>query len=321
MEREDPIWQTRSTTPMSIPSSSEAVATHTLTSPCFSFSSAASLVVRERLPWVGHHSLIPKPLGQLVGDALHHPAGVDEDQGRAVGTHQVGDVVQGLGPLLVGGNWAKLPGRQLYRQVQVASVARVHNQAVGSAVLGEVVVAHQEAGHLLNGLLCGRQSNTGNGSLSQRAQSLHGQGEVRAALVVGDGVYLVQYQCPGSRQSSAPALRCQQDVQRLRGCYQDVGRLLCHALSLGGLGVSGADGSAYIRQEAPRLLGPEPVSPPEARPGSFECRWRGPLTETRTPPGWCPGRLPSMPARTSPSMHVRKAASVLPDPVGAAMRV
>ena len=33
------------------------------------------------------------------------------------------------------------------------------------------------------------------------------------------------------------------------------------------------------------------------------------------------GRLPSMPARTSPSMHVRKAASVLPDPVGAAMRV
>ena len=76
-----------------------------------------------------------------------------------------------------------------------------------------------------------------------------------AALVVGDGVNLVQYEGPDSRKGSAPALRGQQDVQRLRGGYQDVGRLLCHALPFGCLGVSGAYGSAYIRQEAPRLLG------------------------------------------------------------------
>ena len=50
MERGEPIWQTWSTTPMSMPSSSDAVATQTLTSPFFSFSSAASRVARERLP-------------------------------------------------------------------------------------------------------------------------------------------------------------------------------------------------------------------------------------------------------------------------------
>ena len=118
---------------------------------------------------VRHHRLISKSLGQLVGDALHHSAGVDEDQGCAVGPDQVGDVVQGLGPLLVGGDGAKLSGWQLYRQVQVASVARVHNQAVGSPVLANVVVAHKETRHLLNGLLCGRQPDSGDWSLRQRA--------------------------------------------------------------------------------------------------------------------------------------------------------
>ena len=118
---------------------------------------------------VRHHRLISKSLGQLVGDALHHSAGVDEDQGCAVGPDQVGDVVQGLGPLLVGGDGAKLSGWQLYRQVQVASVARVHNQAVGSPVLANVVVAHKETRHLLNGLLCGRQPDSGDRSLRQRA--------------------------------------------------------------------------------------------------------------------------------------------------------
>ena len=51
MERGEPIWQTSSTSPMSMPNSREAVATQTLTWPYFSFSSAARRVARDRLPW------------------------------------------------------------------------------------------------------------------------------------------------------------------------------------------------------------------------------------------------------------------------------
>src|SRR5439155_522752 len=46
-ERGEPIWQTRSTEPMSIPSSREAVATRAHTSPAFSFFPAASGTLRN----------------------------------------------------------------------------------------------------------------------------------------------------------------------------------------------------------------------------------------------------------------------------------
>ena len=62
MERGAPTWHTRSTRPMSIPNSSEAVATQTLTCPARSFSSAARRVLRERLPWWGDHGLFAQAL-------------------------------------------------------------------------------------------------------------------------------------------------------------------------------------------------------------------------------------------------------------------
>src|SRR5438105_2871273 len=51
IERVDPSWQTRSTDPMSMPSSSDAVATSALSSPRFRRFSASSRNLAERLPW------------------------------------------------------------------------------------------------------------------------------------------------------------------------------------------------------------------------------------------------------------------------------
>ena len=50
MERGEPIWQTRSTWPISMPSSSDAVATSARISPALSLRSAARRSLRERLP-------------------------------------------------------------------------------------------------------------------------------------------------------------------------------------------------------------------------------------------------------------------------------
>ena len=51
MLRGEPIWQTRSIEPMSIPSSSEAVATSARNSPSLSRCSSRSRRSLERLPW------------------------------------------------------------------------------------------------------------------------------------------------------------------------------------------------------------------------------------------------------------------------------
>ena len=73
-----------------------------------------------------------------------------------------------------------------------------------------------------------------------------------APFVVGYGVYLVQDQGVYSSQALATAPGGQQDVQRLRGCDQDMGRSLGHLGPFGCPGVTGANGGPYLRQRCPR---------------------------------------------------------------------
>jgi hypothetical protein len=60
MARGEPSWQTRSTSPMSSPSSSEAVATSTFSSPRFRRCSASSRVSFDRLPWCAATASLPR---------------------------------------------------------------------------------------------------------------------------------------------------------------------------------------------------------------------------------------------------------------------
>jgi len=55
-----------------------------------------------------------------------------------------------------------------------------------------------------------------------------------------------------SSQALATAPGGQQDVQRLRGCDQDMGRFLGHLGPFGCLSVTGANGGPYLRQRCPR---------------------------------------------------------------------
>src|SRR5438309_283860 len=69
-ERGEPIWQTRSTEPMSIPSSREAVATRAHTSPAFSFFSAASRNLRDKLPWCVATASLPRRSPHVISDGV-----------------------------------------------------------------------------------------------------------------------------------------------------------------------------------------------------------------------------------------------------------
>ena len=67
IERGVPSCTTRSIEPMSMPSSSEAVATTARSSPFFSRSSASKRFSRDRLPWCG--STTPSPSRALSAKA------------------------------------------------------------------------------------------------------------------------------------------------------------------------------------------------------------------------------------------------------------
>ena len=84
MERGEPIWQTRSTVPISIPNSREAVATSARISPSLSFPSTASRRWRDRLPWCEATASSPSNGGEVMSDALGEPARIHKNQSGAV---------------------------------------------------------------------------------------------------------------------------------------------------------------------------------------------------------------------------------------------
>ena len=204
---------------------------------------------------VRRHRFLSQPLGHLVGQTLDQPARVHEEEGRMVLAHEVGHAVKGVVPLLVGRDGADLVLGQLQGQVHLTSVARVDDQAVRLAVGGDVRCADEEPADLIDGPLGRREADAGDRSVCQPAEPLHREAEMRAALVVGYGVELVEDQRADSRQPAPPALRREQDVQRLRGGDEHVGRPLRHGLPLGRGGVAGTQAHADLRQGSAPLLG------------------------------------------------------------------
>ena len=129
--RGEPIWQTRSTVPTSMPSSSDAVATMARISPSFSRCSRRSRRSFERLPWCAATCSSPRRSRQVVRDALGHAPRVDEDERRAVLVDQLGDAVVDVGPLLAGRDGLQVGRRHFDREVEVAPVPDVDDRAVG----------------------------------------------------------------------------------------------------------------------------------------------------------------------------------------------
>ena len=125
IERGEPIWHTRSTVPISIPSSSDAVATTARNSPFLSFCSASRRKRAGEAAVVRQHGVGAETLAQVVGHALRQAPRVDEDQGSAVRADQLGDAVVDLVPHLVGGHRAELVARHLDGQIHVAPVPHV----------------------------------------------------------------------------------------------------------------------------------------------------------------------------------------------------
>ena len=85
---------------MSMPSSSELVATSALSSPDFRRCSALQPVLARQAAVVRGDVLLAEPLGQVARDPLGDAALVDEDQRGAMLADQLGEPVVHLAPHL-----------------------------------------------------------------------------------------------------------------------------------------------------------------------------------------------------------------------------
>ena len=132
IERGEPSWQTRSTSPMSMPSSSDAVATSTFSSPRFRRCSASSRVSFARLPWCAATASLPSrsPRWRAARSAMRRVL-TKTSVVRCMRTSSASALVDLL-PLLVRHHRLERRRRQLEREVALLGVADVDDRAVGA---------------------------------------------------------------------------------------------------------------------------------------------------------------------------------------------
>ena len=154
----------------------------------------------------------------------------------------------------------------------------------------------------------------------ERRQPLERQRQVAAALVRRQRVDLVDDHRARGRQHRAAGLAsragCRATPASSPGCAAAARRMRC---ALGRRRVAGA----HRRCGSRRRAGPARAAPRGCRPaaprGCAGCRSTAPSAARRRRPASRPAARPSTPCRTSSSIAARNAASVLPEPVGAAI--
>jgi hypothetical protein len=198
---------------------------------------------------VGGDGLDAQALAQVHGQPLDQAAGVHEHDGGSVRARQRGQAVVDLRPLLVGAHRPQLVLQHLDAQVQVAAAAGVDHRR------GEAVAAHQQAAGHLHGAHGGREPDPLQAPAGEVIEPLQREGQVRAALVGGQGVDLVDDHRTHVAQAAAARLGGEQDEERLGGGDQDVGRLADRVPPLLHCGVAGAHGRTQRQGEVAVFLG------------------------------------------------------------------
>ena len=236
MERGDPNWHTRSTSPMSMPSSSEAVATSTFSSPRLSLCSASSRNSLARLPWWAATCCLPSnsPRWRAARSAMRRvltntrvvACCSTSRNTRSTATPLLVDITGASGTVA-----ARAQGR-------AADVAHVDDGAV------RVRGAGQEVRDGFDRLLGGRQAHPRGAAAHQGIQPLQRERQVAAPLAPHQGVDLVHDHRAHAAQHAPSGLGAQQHIQRFRGGHQDVGGAPAQGRALGLGSIASADGGA-----------------------------------------------------------------------------
>ena len=142
-----------------------------------------------------------------------------------------------------------LRGRHFDREIQLAAMTDVHDRRSGTPRAG------RGSARPLRSASAWPTGRCVSATVRPAVQPLQRERQVRAALVVGDGVNFVHDDRLDVAQDGAAAVGGEQDVQRLRRGHQDVRRALEHLAPLFHQRVAGADGGANLRHQHAALGG------------------------------------------------------------------
>src|ERR1019366_783509 len=245
----DLICTTRSMAPMSMPSSSEDVATRPRRVPILRRSSISLRWSAATLPWCARTRV--SPASSLTAPEMRSAR-------RRLLTKMSVEV------------WARTSSRSLgWMALQMEGRMGAGDggfefgedllAGIGGALFfggGSGNGAAQEAGDFVERSLRSGESDALELAPAKRFQALQGEGEVTAALGGHEGVDFIQHDGFDGAQRFA-RVGGEQEVDGFRGGDQDIGGVAGEAGAFGGGGVAGADGDGgVVESDAPGAGGP-----------------------------------------------------------------
>ena len=234
ISRGEPIWQTRSMSPMSMPSSSDEVAISAFSSPAFSRVSALRRCSFDRLPWWQATCSAPmrsarKRVARSARRRLLTKMSVVRCARISSASRSYSSSQTSFAMMASSGERGSSSARSRSRTWPVSTIST-----------SALAVADQEARHVLERLDRRGEPDAHRRLAAERIEPLEREHQVRAALAARDRVQLVHDHALDALQHRAAGFRGQQDEERLRRRDQDVRRGLAHAVALEGRGVAGA---------------------------------------------------------------------------------
>src|SRR6188768_2706566 len=172
------------------------------------------------------------PLRQMMRHAFRHAPRIDEYESGAMGKNQFGNTIVDFSPHLRGGDGPEFLARNFDGNIESASMATVHNP--------DIPVRLCKSCYFIQGSNGCRQADP----LRRRSTSLSDQAveprrrqrEMRATLVVDDGVDFVKDEGACGGKSGSSLLGSQEDVERLRSRDQNMRGTASHFLPIRGIG-------------------------------------------------------------------------------------
>jgi len=185
---------------------------------------------------------LAEALLEQVGQALGEPARIHEHERRAVREHLRRDPVEDLAPLLARGNRLELALGHLDRDVERAAMADVDDLAARPAARlpAPLPGADEQVRHRLDRTLRRGQTDPHRSRLAECIEALERECQMRAALVAGERVDLVDDERGDAPQDPTAALGREQQVEGFGRRDEQVRRTLQHRRALGGGGVAAA---------------------------------------------------------------------------------
>ena len=236
MLRGEPIWHTSSTGPMSIPSSSDAVATSARRSPARRRVSTRYRRSFERLPWCAATTSSPRRSPSWCASRSASRRVLTNTSVVRCSLDQRGDAVEHVAHLLGRRDRLQLSLGQLEREVEVALVTGVDDRRAADG-------RRRAAGRRSRSDAAWPRARSGGAGVAQRLEPLEGEREVRAALVARDGVDLVDDDRLDRAQELPTLVAGDEQVERLGRGDHEARRLAQHG---------GALRRSWCRRCAPR---------------------------------------------------------------------